>query len=127
MSEAIAIAFGFAILALLFMGGVVVLGLGAWAWGNAIAAAHRARAHGLTADAQQVVHESARDALGEIDDRRREFGGEDYRPPADNELVEAILAARNGSTNDDRDITTIGNEGIEEEPPIPVDSQWQKP
>ena len=95
---------------LLFLGGIGVLALGAWGWGNAIAAAHRARAHGYDADERKATYAAANEALSEVEERRRN-GRARYVPPSDEELQEAILAGRR-----EPDITTDANENIPEEP-----------
>jgi hypothetical protein len=105
--------------AILFTASVVVLALGAKVWADAQAASHRARAHGLTADAEEAVQAAATSALDEAAARPRV---RDVAPD-DGEIRAAILAervSRNGHSNGAMDEwTTEQNNGIEEQPPIP--------
>lgn len=95
---------------LLLLVGMVVIGLGAWAWANAIAATHRARAHGFAADENERIAEEAHEAFNETIERKPRG---DYQPPSEEDLVEGIRAGR-----DEKEYTTLGNEGIEEAAPI---------
>lgn len=105
---------------ILFVGGVALLGLGAWVWARAIADVFRARAHRISADAQEETVEATQDALGELRSRRDE-----YIEPTDAELR---ASAREDALQERMmyagDITTGRNEEVEETPPIPPDSLY---
>lgn len=97
---------------------VCVAALGARMWADAVAATHRARAHGVQADSEQVTIQAANDALDEAGER---VPRGDYRPPTDRDLYEQILAER------EREYTTTANEGIEESEPIPSGGFYKAP
>ena len=106
--------------ALLFCGGVGLLGLGAWVWARAIADVFRSRSHRISADAQEETVDSARDALDDIHDKRSKREG--YIEPTDEELRAYARADAPGYPNGD--ITTMRNEQIEESSPIPPDTLY---
>lgn len=116
----IAIAVGLFVLLValvLMVAAVGILALGAWGWSNAIAAAHRARSHGLTVAEQEAINTQAHDALDEARDivNRR-------RMPTDREIRESVIAERE---YDDREHNTMeSNENIEEQPLIPTDEMY---
>jgi hypothetical protein len=93
-----------------------VLAKGAYAWSQAISAAHQARAHAIQAQVEQETIHDAKAAIDDIEGRTRARAV--YEPPSEDELREAILAARAAKT-DEREYTTTTNEGIEIESPIP--------
>ena len=96
---------------------VCVAALGARMWADAAAATHRARAHGAEADATEVTVQVANDAVDEIHERTSRG---DYRPTSDEDLLEQIVAERG-------EYTTAGNEGIEEQEPIPSGGFYRAP
>ncbi|MGB8966836.1 MAG: hypothetical protein WCB99_14465 [Candidatus Cybelea sp.] len=80
-----------------------VLARGALAWSDAIAAQHRARAHGIEADMQNETIETARAAAERVMTGRP--------PPTPEQIREAILAQRaagNGQPEDYHEFTTSG-------------------
>lgn len=105
------VAFGIVLLAVT----VAVLGLGAWSWSNAIAAAHRARSHGISADEQARIDEEATTAATDL--RRRARAQRTQIP--DEELLASVLAEREyREPPENHEYTTESNEGIPEAPPI---------
>ncbi len=99
--------------AVLFTAAVVVLAFGAKVWSDAAASAHRARAHGISADEQEQLVEESHAAIDEVRERRppeESFG------PTDAELREATIA--------EREYTTTANEGVEESAVIPPDKMY---
>ena len=106
---AIAIADGFLVLV-----GLVVVAIGARVWADAIAAAHRARAHAVEANNTEWTTGHAHDAIDDQAQSRIQAVA-----PTDEELEEIILSERYARNGHAEEYTTLGNEGIEEEPPIP--------
>lgn len=103
--------------AILFVGGVVVLALGARGWAYAIADAHRATSHGVELGERRATYTQAHEALEELENRRASPRAE-RDVPSDEELVEAIRAERERS----QEFDTLSNEGIEPQEPIPSGS-----
>lgn len=97
--------------AVIFVVGVVVLGVGAWMWTRALAEVQRARVHRISADTQEETLESGREALDEIDERRRRNREpvEERAFPSDHDFYRQILDER----PPEQDVTTTGNEGAE--------------
>ena len=120
---------GFCVLiaALLFLGGVVVLGLGTRAIASGISALHQARAHGAEADATADTLVAAKDAVDEIHQRKVEMQQRDEGRVGDEEITAALLidrlAAREAAdkarvmTNGEVDMPTKDeNEGADTSP-----------
>jgi hypothetical protein len=114
VNEIVVLAMAIAAVGLEVIVACVILGYGAYAWSNAIAAAHRARAHGAQADAAQLTLDATHDAVDAAPHRAP------YEPPSDRELVDALIAERYDPTDARREYDTESNEtGAEPEPPIP--------
>jgi hypothetical protein len=96
--------------------------MGARGWAEAIAALHKARAHGAQADAEESILHQASDAVEKIREVHSD-GGSRHRPPYDapseEDLRAALLAQRLANAEEDREYTTHGNEGIPDQAPIP--------
>ena len=104
MTEAAALA----VYAVLFAGGVFVLGAGAWVWSRAAQEMVRARAHSNQADAEEFIREEAERAV-ETAPRRR-------GPPSAEEIanVQRYTTEMAASVNGEVEYTdTLRNEGIE--------------
>lgn len=113
--------------AVLFVGGVVVLGVGAWVWSRAIGQAHQARYNAVQATILQQGSDVVDHLQEDAEERRARIA---YVPPTEDELREAVLAERaaervrarveaSAAREQQPEFTTQGNEGIEEQPPIP--------
>lgn len=90
---------------LMILAGVAILAVGARAWSDAVAAQHRARAHGIEADMQRETIETARAAADRV-----MSGGRP--PPTPEQIREAILqqrAAGNGEAGEYEEFTTSGD------------------
>ena len=99
--------------ALLVVAGIYILALGARAWSDAVAAQHRARAHGYEAD---TSHETLQIAAEALEGATKIQHTQPFVEPSEADLIEMIQ--RN------REFTTEGNEGIELTPPIPPGGQY---
>jgi uncharacterized membrane protein len=97
--------------------------LGARGWAEAIAALHKARAHGVQADAEQTILNQASDAVEKVREVHSD-GTSRHRPaydaPSEDDLRAALLAQRlANAAEEDREYTTHGNEGFADHAPIP--------
>lgn len=108
--------------AILFLGGVIVLALGAHAWMNAVASAHRARSHGSEADANARITAEGLEAL------------EAAKPtpfvpvaPTSREIEDQIRFERRSARAEMDEFTTLGNEGLEEVPPVGDGTAFYRP
>ena len=97
--------------AVLFVGGVVVLGFGATQWSRAISAAVQARAHGNEAAAQEATMRYAADALEETPPEPR---------PAPTRISDAELRRTQQWM---RDVATAGEEASADD--RPYDSRFE--
>lgn len=112
MNDAIALVFT----AVLFVGGVVVLGLGALAWGHATQSMVRARAHNNQADSEQFTMQYAQRAVEEAKPERTPVN--QRRMPTAEEVAMSVryqsaVEAQDEDEEDELD-DTMRNEGIEE-------------
>jgi hypothetical protein len=124
----------------LFVVGTILLGVAALVFARAFAEVQRGRAHRSSADAQEDTMRAASKAVDEIEEHRSR---EDYNPhiPSERELLDAMMMdggitpppSRNGHTppkpgsamyDPAQETTTMRNEQIEEEPPIPRDELY---
>lgn len=113
MNDAIALVFT----AVLFVGGVVVLGLGALAWGHATQSMVRARAHNNQADSEQFTMQYAQRAVEEAKPERTPVN--QRRMPTAEEVAmsvryESEVAGHHDEDGEDELDDTMRNEGIEE-------------
>ena len=96
---------------LIYCAAIVVLGFGARLWADAAAAAHRARAHGIQADAERDSIEHARRAAD--DAIARGLGTPTGRRLSDEDIRESLLAQRTaagmGRDNGAPEYTTSGD------------------
>ena len=106
---------------LLFIGGVLLLVGGGWLLARALAEVERARSHRISADAQYETVSAAREAIDDLEERG--LGSREFVAPNDAEFVESLLAQRRAQ-GEEPDITTMGNEHIEETSPIPADEMY---
>jgi uncharacterized membrane protein len=96
--------------------------MGARGWAEAIAALHKARAHGAQADAEESILHQASDAVEKIREVHSDVGSRHrpaYDAPSEDDLRASLLAQRLANAEENREYTTHGNEGFEETPPIP--------
>ena len=105
--------------ALLFIVGVLLLGVAARVWADAIAAGHRAHSHAIEVRERKETYQATHEALEDAEEQRARARAA-YVPPNDRELYETILAEReaNRGNGEAKEYTTTSNEGLEEEPPI---------
>ncbi len=96
--------------------------MGARGWAEAIAALHKARAHGVQADAEEAILRQASDAVEKIQEVPG-VPGSRHRPPYDapseEDLRASLLAQRLANAEENREYTTHGNEGYPDHEPIP--------
>ena len=111
---------------LLFLGGVLALGailivicIAAFIAVRSAAEVQRVRTHRAAADAQDEALDESRDALDDIQTRRRQSREQERVTPSDEELFRQIV--------EEREWTTTGNEGIEEDSGIPPDRTYNIP
>lgn len=117
----VAIAFALLGTAILFAGGVAILGFGAWSWCLAISAAHAARSHGITVDAQAETTDDAIAALAEAE-RFKQRRDPWSSAANEDEMRAAILAERESEAT-----STTENEDLDEEPLVPRDEMYVYP
>jgi len=120
MDEALAAAI-MALAVLMLCAGIALLGVGAWWFAKAVREAHTARAHAAQADDTQRTIDAAYEAIANVDTRRpvtRVPLTPDFVNPTDQELRDILLEQRNNGHAYAPDVTTTGNEGIPEQPPI---------
>ncbi len=113
---------------LLLFCGILILALvlfvavmGARGWAEAIAALHKARAHGVQADAEEAILNQASDAVEKVREVHNDAGSRHrpaYDAPSEDDLRASLLAQRLANA-EEREITTHGNDGFEETEPIP--------
>lgn len=105
----------FALLAqmVLFVGGVLVLGFGAWVWSRAIVAAHTARSHSITVQAQADSVDEAERALEEAEQHKQRY----YAQATPEDMMESIIAERGY-------MSTQENEGLAEEAVVPAGGMY---
>lgn len=116
----------------LFIIGTILLGVAALVFARAFAEVQRGRAHRSSADAQEETVRAASKAVDEIERNRPDY--ENPYIPTEQELFDAARMtdagppSRNGHAmpgsvtyEPPKDTTTMGNEQIEEGPPIPPD------
>jgi hypothetical protein len=113
------------IAAVLFVFGVLVLcgavaltAICGWWFARAVREAHTARAHAAQADETQRIIDAAEAALEEP----RPVARAAFDNPTDQELRDIIRGRR----ADMDDITTTGNEGIPEQPPIMAETMYRQ-
>ncbi|GAC1550363.1 MAG: hypothetical protein NVS3B16_24700 [Vulcanimicrobiaceae bacterium] len=99
----------------LFVVGIGVLALGARAWSDAVAASHRARAHGLSVDETTQTLGAVQDAAEDVRAKARGT----FVPPTEDELQSWIIEQRHSSNGRSEEYTTDANNGVpDEQPPI---------
>ena len=126
MSDGLVIAVTIAVCAPLYAVTTWVLAKGAMAWADAIQRTHQARGVGVQADIAEAT-DAALAKTAADDEERRRVARAAHTPPSDDELAEAILLERAERRMRERivghdsepEYTTLGNEGIPEEEPIP--------
>lgn len=99
------IAYEILLATLLFLGGICVLGLGAWIWARAIAEVFRARAHHVAARSAEETYDASEEALSEL--------GQLHSPasiPTEAELRQAARMAAAYERGGEQEYTTQGNE-----------------
>lgn len=105
---------------LLLCGAAVLVAVAGWWFARAVREAHTARAHAAQADDNQRIIEQAQQALEET----RPPARAEFDNPTDEELKAIILAQRDKRAAMD-DITTQGNEGIPDQPPIMAGNMYR--
>lgn len=102
---------------------VVVLAAVACAWGaliwsKAIDTLQQARMHAVAANASQRTLDETNRAIDDLNDRMPPRA--DYVPPSEDEIREELRRQRADARAEEQpEYTTLGNEGVEEAPPIP--------
>lgn len=110
-------AYALLVASVLFVGGVVLLGYGGVTYARALSAVMDARVRRVSADAQDETLAASAEALDDLHERRvanRRY--ESHEAPSDDELYSQIIS--------EREYTTTGNEGIEEEVGISPDRMF---
>lgn len=108
---------------LLLCGAAVLVAVAGLWFARAVREAHTARAHGAQADEAERIIEQAEQALEEVvrPPARAEFDN-----PSDEELKALIRAQRQREHRASMDdITTSGNEGIPDQPPIMAGNMYR--
>ncbi len=120
MFENIAVAAILLIAVIAFAGNCVVMAFCAWLLLKATREAITARAHAAEADDNQRIIEQAEQALEEAKPPARAA----FDNPTDDELKAIIRSQRERNAAMD-DITTTGNEGIPDQPPIMAGNMYR--